>query len=150
MYLNFAEICCAFFDADREFRRLRAATRDAVPRPCELFEKSSIKNFYKTQTGFPDKLSSSGKSTRCRQFADKVSYSAICSCQERCERLIMGEGKLLFSFPQAPIFSAFLMLTGSFAACGQRRGTLPPDPASFLKKARSKTFIRHRQGFPTS
>ncbi len=44
-----------------EFRCLRAATRDAVPRPCELFEKSSIKNFYKTQIGFLDRLRAARK-----------------------------------------------------------------------------------------
>ena len=65
-------------------------------------------------------------------FADIVSYSAICSCQKRCERMIMGEGKLLFSFPQAPIFSAFLMLTGRFAVCGRRpEGAALWIPANF-------------------
>jgi len=41
------------------------------------------------------------------QSVDKVISAKWSACQSGMKDWIMGEGKLLFSFPQTPIFSAF-------------------------------------------
>jgi len=53
------------------------------------------------KTGFPDYY------RKACQLVEKVISAKWSACQSGMKDWIMGEGKLLFSFPQAPIFSAF-------------------------------------------
>ena len=85
-------------------RALRSGRRGRRFKSCHLDPKDSSPE---GGLSFLCTIRKQPSERRAVQLVDKVTYSEICSCQERHERLIMGEGKLLFSFPQAPIFSAF-------------------------------------------
>ena len=65
-------------NAEREFRRLRATTRDAVPRPCEVFKKPR-QNILAFPSGEGGPLAEDEECTVCRyekfiKYATKGSF----------------------------------------------------------------------------